>query len=137
MGACDSLEVFFRVVVVVAVLVLVLVRVLVLVLVVFGVLAGVLSLFLCYPFLRHPHCETIYRRTCAGSYIDAHAQADSYAVLFFFRSDLGAFQPIADVLPPPIHGVGRALLGMSSPTLREVPSSKIRFSTGAVRITAD
>ena len=31
----------------------------------------------------------------------------------------------------------RALLGMSSPTLREVPNAKIRLSTGAVRLIAD
>ena len=35
-----------------------------------------------------------------------------------------AFQPIVDVLRPQSHGVGRALLGMSSPTLREVPNRK-------------
>ena len=46
-------------------------------------------------------------------------------------------QPIVDVLRPQSHGVGRELLGMSSSTLREVPSSKIRLSAGAVRIVAD
>ena len=35
-----------------------------------------------------------------------------------------AFQPIVDVLRPQSHGVGRALLGMSSPT----PRGYIRLS---------
>ena len=61
---------------------------------------------------------------------------EPFAVLFFFDSTW-AFQPIVDVLRPQSHGVGRALLGMTSPTLRKVPGSKIRFSTGAVRIIAD
>ena len=51
------------------------------------------------------------------------AQADSYAVVFFLDS-IWAFQPITGVLRPESYGVGLALLGMSSPTLREVPSSK-------------
>ena len=38
---------------------------------------------------------------------------------------------------PAKFGVGRALLGMRSPTLREVPNAKIRLSTGAVRIITD
>ena len=46
--------------------------------------------------------------------------ADSYAVLFVFDSIL-ACQPIGDVLRPQSHGVGRALLGVSSPTPRGTP----------------
>ena len=56
---------------------------------------------------------------------------------FFFFGSIGAFQPIVDVLRPQSHGVGRAILEMISPTLREVPSAQIRLSTGAVRIDAD
>jgi len=55
---------------------------------------------------------------------------------FFFFHSIFAFQPVVDVLRPQRHGIGRALLRTKSPTLREVPRSKIRFSTGAVRITA-
>ena len=57
-------------------------------------------------------------------------------VLFFVDSIL-AIEPIVDVLRPQSHGVGRSLLGISPRTLREVPRSKISFSTGAVRIIAD
>ena len=62
-------------------------------------------------------------------------KADSYALLFF--DSILAFQPIVDVLRPQSHGIGRMLLEMSSPTLREVPHAKIRLSAGAVRIIAD
>ena len=55
---------------------------------------------------------------------------------FFFDSIL-AFQAIVDVLRPQGHGVGRVLFGMSSSTVREVTTAKIRVSTGAVRIIAD
>ena len=55
----------------------------------------------------------------------------------FFSDSIRASQPIVVVLRQQRHGVGRALLGMSSPTLREVPNTKIRFSIGAVRIIAD
>ena len=54
-----------------------------------------------------------------------------------FPYAIWAFQPVVDVLRPQSHGVGRGLLGMSSPTLREVSSSKTCFSTRAVRIIAD
>ena len=58
--------------------------------------------------------------------------------LFFLFDSNWAFHPIADVLRPQRDGVvGRVRLGTSPITLREVPSSKIRFSTHAVRITAD
>ena len=53
------------------------------------------------------------------------------------KKSVWAFRPIADVLCPESHGIGRALLGMSPRTLREVRSSKRRFSIGAVRIVAD
>ena len=36
---------------------------------------------------------------------------------FFFFDSILAFQPILDALRPQNHGVGRVLLGMSSPTL--------------------
>ena len=55
---------------------------------------------------------------------------DSYAVrfLFFvFRSDLG-FSANRGRFTPAKPRIGRALLGMSSPTLREVPNAKIRLS---------
>ena len=42
-----------------------------------------------------------------------------FAMRFFFDSSL-ASQPIVDVLRPQSHGVGRVLLGMSSPTLRQI-----------------
>ena len=63
-------------------------------------------------------------------------KADSCAVLFLFGS-IWAFEPIVDVLRQESHGVGRALLRMSSPSLREVPNAKIRLSTSAIRIIAD
>ena len=56
--------------------------------------------------------------------IDECGMADSYAALFFFFGSILAFQPIVDVLRPQSHGVGRALLGMSSRTLPEVPNAK-------------
>ena len=45
--------------------------------------------------------------------------------LFFFRFDL-SLQPIADVLHPQSHEVGRVLLGMSSPIIasERYPSQK-------------
>lgn len=52
---------------------------------------------------------------------------------FFSFSDLMLpFQPMVDVLRPQSHGVDRVLLGMSSPTLREVPNANIRLPTGIV-----
>ena len=38
----------------------------------------------------------------------------------FFSDSIRAFQPIADLLRPDCHGVGRALLGMRTRILREV-----------------
>ena len=51
------------------------------------------------------------------------AEVDFYAVHFLFGS-IPASQPIADVLCPQSHRVGRELLGMSSPALREVSNYK-------------
>ena len=55
---------------------------------------------------------------------------------FFFSDPIWASQPSVDALRPQSHGVGRALLGINSLTLREVLIEKIRVSTGAVRIIA-
>ena len=55
-----------------------------------------------------------------------NSRAVSYAILFFFsRFDFG--QPIMDVVSPQSHGIGGVLLGMSSPTLREVPNEKSAY----------
>ena len=43
---------------------------------------------------------------------------------------------ITALLRPQSDGLGRALLGMSPPNLREVPSTEIRFSTVAGQIVA-
>ena len=56
---------------------------------------------------------------------------------FYLLNSILAFQPIVDVLRPQSHGIGRVLLGISSPTPREVPNGKFRLSTGAVRNIAD
>ena len=59
---------------------------------------------------------------------------------FFFsiRCQLLAFnfQPVVDVLRPQSHEVGRALLGIISPSLPEIPSAKTRLATSAVRTIA-
>lgn len=55
--------------------------------------------------------------------------ANSYAVNVFVNS-IWASQQIVDSLHQQSHEVGRALHGMCSPTLREVPNAKIRSSTG-------
>ena len=54
---------------------------------------------------------------------------------FLFRFDLGFLANRG--LRPQSHGVDRALLGMSSPTLQEVPNAKIRLSTGLIQKKTD
>ena len=89
--------------------------------------------------LRHSDTATVLKLhpwQINGLARSPRAQADSYAVRLFCDSIL-AFQPMEDVLRPQSDGVGHVLLGMSSPTLREVLNAKTRLYTGAVRIVAD
>ena len=87
-----------------------------------------------FPIFRgKSSCERTERYFFNGLQIRLHKNW-SHAVLHFSDS-IWAFHPFADILRPQSHGsAARLLFGMSSPTLN---SSKIRFSIGAVRITAD
>ena len=60
-----------------------------------------------------------------------------FLLLRIFRFDLHFSPNRTSFYARKNRGVGRAIFGMSSPTLRKAPSSKTRFSTGAVRIASD
>ena len=70
---------------------------------------------------RRGRCGSWYASRTYSTYTTAvkhccYNATDSCAVRFLLFFSIWAFQPIADVLRPQSHGIGRALLGMSPRT---------------------